>query len=374
MFRFFKNVMNKLFIIALLSFINFKPLLYSQNQDRGIDRRPTLVGMSFDYGYILKHSENLRELDDAYPLGLGLEWSKILLTKNAWEFCNCLPRLGLSLAYWNWDNPDILGDGILAMGFVEPYFRTHKRTNLFFSAGLGGIYLSKAYDAEQNPQNLSYSTDLSFALMLGAGINYRLTNVWNIGLQAKYNHTSNGGIRAPNKGINFPSISFRINKSLEPIVFPDFQKIENRKPPDKLSRISVTHFSGWSNASVGDRDKFYVLGLSGQYSQWIGRRSAVSVGSELILDYSRREQISLDHQEDDFVQAAALIGHEFWLGKVSFSQQIGIYYYNDYRINDDIYQRYGLTYNFSKHILAGFSLKAHRHVADFFDLRIGYVF
>ncbi|NRA92289.1 MAG: acyloxyacyl hydrolase, partial [Psychroserpens sp.] len=61
-----------------------------------------------------------------------------------------------------------------------------------------------------------------------------------------------------------------------------------------------------------------------------------------------------------------------WLGRVTFSQQIGVYYYNDYRITDDIYQRYGLNYNFSRHIFAGFNLKAHRHVADFFDFRIGY--
>ncbi|WP_127845123.1 acyloxyacyl hydrolase [Psychroflexus aestuariivivens] len=366
--------MKKLFLIALLLSISFTPLLWSQNQGSDIDQKPTLIGVSFDYGYILKHSENLRELDDAFPVGIGLEWSKMLLTKNAWEFCNCLPRIGVELAYWSWDNPDILGNGIIAMGFVEPYFRTHKKMNLFFRAGLGGTYLTKPFDAEQNPQNLSYSTDFSFAIMLGVGINYRLTKEWNIGLLAKYNHTSNGGIKTPNKGINFPSISFRINKSLEPIVFPDFQKVENRKPPNELSRISVTHFSGWSNAKVGDRDKFYVFGISGRFSKWIGRRSAVSGGTELIFDYSRKEQINLNNQNNNFAQAAALVGHEFWLGKVTFSQQIGIYYYNDYRINDDFYQRYGLTYNFSKHIFAGFNLKAHRHVADFFDFRIGYTF
>jgi hypothetical protein len=62
------------------------------------------------------------------------------------------------------------------MGFVEPYFRTHKKTNLFFRAGLGGAYLTQPFDENLNPQNLSYSTDLSFVLMVGAGVNYRLTN------------------------------------------------------------------------------------------------------------------------------------------------------------------------------------------------------
>jgi hypothetical protein len=58
-------------------------------------------------------------------------------------------------------------------------------------------------------------------------------------------------------------------------------------------------------------------------------------------------------------------------GRVSFSQQLGIYYFNEYRINDDVYQRFGLTYHFNRHFFAGFNLKVHRHVADFFDLRLG---
>lgn len=366
--------MKKLFAIILLYLINSNIVVWSQNEDNKIDSMPTILGVSFDYAYILQHSENLRELDNAFPVGIGMEWSKMLLSKNAWEFCNCLPRIGVEAAYWTWDNPDILGSGLLVMGFVEPYFRTHKRMNFFFRAGLGSAYLSKPFDFENNPQNLSYSTNLSFAIMAGAGINYRLTNEWNIGILVKYNHTSNGGIKAPNKGINFPSVSFRINKSLNPILFPDFQKVENRKPPDKLSRLSIANFSGWSNATVGDQDKFYVFGIAGYFSKWIGRRSAISGGTEIIFDYSRRKQIRINNEDNNFVQAAALVGHEFWLGKVTFSQHVGVYYYNDYRINDDIYQRYGLTYNFSNHIFAGFNLKAHRHVADFFDFRIGYTF
>lgn len=347
---------------------------YSQDGSLINESKVSTIGLSLDYGYILKHSGNLRELDDAFPKGIALDWGKMLLTKNAWDFCNCFPRVGAELSYWNWDNPDVLGSGILAMGFTEPYFRTQKRTNILFRIGLGGAYLTNPFDENDNPQNLSYSTNISFALMVGIGLNYRLTEKWNLRLMAKYNHTSNGGIKTPNKGLNFPSLSLGVNKSLEDLTFPQFEKIGKREPPNEKSRISAVHFSGWSNASVGDKDKFYVFGFMGQYSRWIGGRSALTGATELIFDYSRREQIKLDGRNDNFVQGAALIGHEFWLGKVTFSQQLGLYYFNDYRINDDVYQRYGLTYNFSKHIFAGFNLKAHRHVADFIDLRLGYTF
>jgi hypothetical protein len=240
--------------------------------------------------------------------------------------------------------------------------------------GLGGTYLTKPFDAITNPLNEAYSTNISMVIMAGAGINYRLDDYWNLRLLAKYNHTSNGGTSTPNRGINFPSISLGVSKSLSPTYYPNFIKVDDRKPPEHKERISLTHFSGWSNAEIGDKDKFYVTGFALKYSRWIGKRSALNAGTEIILDYSRRELIESEGDNNSFIQAGALIGHEFWLGKVTFAQQLGFYYYNDYRFNDNIYQRYTLTYNFSKKFFAGFGLKAHRNVADFFDLRIGYVF
>lgn len=347
---------------------------FSQADTTYVSTKPTFIGINLDYGFLIKHTPSLKAIDDAYPSAITIDWSRLLLTQNAWDFCNCFPKVGIDLAYWNWDNPDVLGSGILAMGYLEPYFRTQKRINLFVRMGLGGAYLTQPYDEQNNPLNESYSTNLSFALMVGFGLNYRLTESWNIRLAAKYNHTSNGGVSTPNKGLNFPSLSMGVSKSLEPVVFPNLARIGKRQPPEKNKRFTIAHFSGWSNAAVGDKDKFYVFGFMGKYSRWIGGRSALTGGTELIFDYSRREQISLDDADANFFQAAALVGHEFWLGRVTFSQEIGVYYYNDYRINDDIYQRYGLTYNFNKHVFAGFNLKAHRHVADFIDLRLGYSF
>ncbi len=359
-------------------FISFLFLILSLSQCLAQEADPderkdaTFIGMSLDQAYILQHTGSLEEIGDAYPSGFSLDWSKLLLKKNAWEFCNCFPKLGLELAYWDFDKKDVLGSGVIGLGYVEPYFRTQKKANLFFRMGLGGTYLSKPFDEDDNPLNETYSTHLSLVIMAGIGLNYQLTDQWNLRFLAKYSHTSNGGINTPNKGINFPGLSMGVSRSLNPISYPDHQRIDSREPPKERERFNLTHFSGWSNANVGDKDKFYVFGLSAQYSRWIGNRSALTGGTEIILDYSRKERIESRGENKSFVQAAALIGHEFWLGKVTFGQQLGVYYFNVHRINDDVYQRYYLTYDISDQLYAGFGLKAHRHVADFFDLRIGY--
>ena len=347
---------------------------FGQDAAETKSKNPTILGLSFDYGHILKHAPSLRAIDDAYPIGITAEWSKLMLAESAWNICNCFPRLGVDLSYWNFDNTDVLGHGALMVGYLEPYFGTKNRTNFFVRAGMGAAYLSKPYDEQENPLNESYSTYLSFAILVGLGVNYRLTDSWNLRLAAKYNHTSNGGVRTPNKGLNFPSISVGVNKSLTPVEYPNYNKSGKRQPPDDKSRISLVLLSGWSNAAVGDKDKFLVWGLMGNYGRWIGSSSALTGGMEWVFDYSRREQIKVDELDKSFAQGSLLVGHEFWWGKVTFSQQLGVYFFNEYRNTDDVYQRYGLTYTFGKHFFGGFNLKVHRHVADFFDLRVGYIF
>jgi len=348
--------------------------IFAQEEAAFVESRPTILGLTVDYGFLIKHSESLREIDNAYPFGIGLDWSKQLITRSAWEFCNCFPRMGVNLTYWNYDNPKVLGSGLIATGYVEPYFQTHKRSNLFVRMGLGGAYLDNPYDEVSNPQNLSYSTNLSFSITVGVGLNYRINNKLSLRMAAMYNHISNGGIRTPNKGLNYPTLQLGVNQSLEDITYPTLLKKGKPEPPVDRTRITLTHFSGWSNASVGDKSKYYVSGLLVNYSHWIASRSALTAGTEWIADFSRKELIRLQGDNESFLTGALLLGHEFWLGRVTFSQALGIYYFNQYRTTDDVYQRYGLTYNFTRRFFAGVNLKAHRHVADFFDFRIGYTF
>ena len=76
----------------------------------------------------------------------------------------------------------------------------------------------------------------------------------------------------------------------------------------------------------------------------------------------------------DCQKASVAIGNEFLLGRFLFSQQIGVYFYKPYKKGDDIYQRYGLVFRATKWLSLGINLKAHRHVADFIDFRVGYSF
>lgn len=60
--------------ILFLVFVTGMDILCAQQDNTSSpERTPTIIGLNIDYGYILKHYENLRELEDAYPKGIGLE-------------------------------------------------------------------------------------------------------------------------------------------------------------------------------------------------------------------------------------------------------------------------------------------------------------
>ncbi len=334
---------------------------------------PWNFGISLQYGSIIVHSKNISNLENTYPKGFSLEGGKHFLNREAFDFCACYPRVGGSLSFWDWDKPEVLGFGIVGLAFVEPYFMTDRRLNLFFRMGIGGALLTNPYDAEENPTNLAYSTLLNFPIELGVGLNYRLNQQYNLQLAFKYNHLSNGGYRSPNKGINFPTLSLGLNRYLRDIDFPNYERKQVELTPKEKNRLNLALLSGWSNAKVGAKDKFFVSGITFRYSRWVISKSALNIGTEGVADLSKREQLKAEGSNTDYHQAAILVGHEFWLGRFTFSQQLGIYYFDKFKKDDRTYQRYGLIYRLKKGLTVGFNLKTHRHVADFFDLRIGWV-
>lgn len=66
---------------------------------------------------------------------------------------------------------------------------------------------------------------------------------------------------------------------------------------------------------------------------------------------------------------------DFLLGRFDFNQRMAVYTnkpknYQDHRF----YQRYVLNYLLSEHLTLGIGLKAHAHVAEHMELRLGWNF
>ncbi len=339
-------------------------------------KSPFITGLRLHYGMIIPHSDKIEHLSHSEPWGVELDLAWHLLPRNIWEYCFCYPRTGFSLVYTNYGNPEIIGSSISLYPYIEPFVGAQRRISMSVRFGIGPAYLTKVYDEETNPENLFFSSRIAFIAMLNVALNYRATDQTNLRLAANYNHISNGAVQEPNLGINYPTFNLGIDHSFRPVEFEDRLKDKSIAVNPKKNRFEAVAILTGKDQAVTDEFRV-IYGLSALYSRLVSRVSAFSAGAEWISDHSLRQKIrNLNIVDDsgeyiDHNRVALLFGHELWLGKFIFSQQLGVYVYAPLEPLDPVYQRYGLSLLLGDHFLFGVSIKAHRHVANFLDMRMG---
>jgi len=370
------SLIHNLRVYIILCFFLFKPC-YSQAQDT--TSASVIVGVRSNWGFIIPHSRKIEDLSHTNPWGIEMDINWHLIKKETWQYCFCYPRTGFSLLYTNFSNPEVIGGAFALYPFIEPFISAEKPFSLSIRFGMGPAYMTKIYDPEKNPENFFNSSHLSFIVVLNMGFNYRISQNMNLRIAGNYNHISNGGIKQPNLGINFPTINAGLDWSLSPAYFPDRKKDPKLVPIPEKFRFDIYLFG--TGKIDGKNSKNYIIsGLGVNFSERIGRINAMTCGVEWITDgeikyLAEQNQITNKYGEIiDHHRAGILFGHELLLGRFIFSQQMGFYFYSPFEPLDAVYQRYGISFKISDQVFTGINIKAHRHVADFLDLRTGITF
>jgi hypothetical protein len=109
-----------------------------------------------------------------------------------------------------------------------------------------------------------------------------------------------------------------------------------------------------------------------QIGKQVGGINQLNGGVEWSYDATISKRLKTDSLDGSAQKLALLGGHEFLLGRFIFSQQIGVYVFQQNPYYDSWFHRWGLLYRAGRHYGLGFSLKAHKHVADYVDLRMVY--
>ncbi len=360
----------RLKIRIILALIFYPQFLLSQHSIRNDTVSPTSiysVGIGAHYGFVFAHSDEVQNTSGSKPWGIELDFNKQLLKNKAWEECNCFPRTGILISYFNLDNDD-LGHSINAAMYVEPFLSTSHRFNLSMKGAAGLSYLTHPYHEESNPDNKSYSMSINAYLGLGLGGNFKVNKHIHAKISAYYNHISNGGIKDPNYGINWPAFTIQLYYLINPVPLPVKEKGDKINYRNKPMRKDIHLY-------LTQKNSYTIWGGGMVLSKQISGMNALTAGGEVTADHALEKRMEEDQvDENNYVYAGLLVGHEFLMGRFNFSQQIGVYVYkaNDYY--KPIYQRYGLTYSFSKFLAMGINLKAHGKEANFMDGRVVYSF
>jgi hypothetical protein len=337
---------------------------------------PVSIAIRGHYGFIIPHSRAIAEISNSNPWGVEADLAWHLMRERIWKYCYCYPRTGISLNYFNFSFPEVLGQSVAFYPYVEPYIQPQHTWSISFRFGIGPAWVTRIFDAETNPDNFFFSSNLSFIAMLNAAINYRVDSRFSVRAAFNYNHISNGGLKQPNTGMNFPTVNVGLDYSFSEVSFPVRKKDTMQVLYPEKSWWDLYILGMMKNVANGEEEFYPVTGAGIYYNYLILRILALNAGAEWISDFSVKEKIRREYISDpasapDHNRVAILAGLNLLFGRFTFIHQWGFYVYAPYPARHNFYQRYGLSLSFIERFYAGINIKAHGHVADLMDVRLG---
>lgn len=361
---------------ATVLFVLAHALVLVAQDNVPVPRAPFQLSAALHSGFIIPHSKELVDVSASRPRALEIDALWLLADERHTRASGLVSRRGLALHLVDFDAPDLLGRMVSVTPFVEPMILARHRLHGSVRVGVGLAYLTRPYDPTENPDNLFYSSPVSFMAMVNAYAGYRITPSWEVIAGFNYNHISNGGMKQPNKGINFPTWSLGALYSFKPMVIGRPVRDEAWREEARNYRyvvLSAAQKNAPAEDGSGGVERHFRVGGMGIWGRRLGRLTGASLGTEWIYDGQARELMDREGVDDSAWVGALMGGPELLSGRVRFALLFGAYVFAPSWEGDAVYQRYQLSYTFGRGLLVGTSLKAHRHVADVFDLRLGWV-
>lgn len=331
------------------------------------------LNLGIHHGFIFAHTPEVENTKGAHPTGVELIFSWQRRDVSMWNLCNCFPRKGLLLAYYDYDTR-ILGKSYSAAYFLEPTYRIGKKLFFSFKAVAGLSYLTNPYDTMRNPTNRSYSTNFSNYLLVGTGLWFQINDYWWLNGSINYQHESNGGSKQPNRGINWPTAGLAVSYQLNPRPYYSGPRNKEKFWKDFSIRWDVGLY-GFAKRVLdenGNSLRKPLLGAVFKGNKQVGKINFLTAGFEIFNDRALHTKLRIDTIDKSPVRSGLLFGHEFILGKFLFSQQLGVYIFDQTPYFHPIYHRWGIHYRINKNWGVGLHLLAHGRQADFTDLRLTY--
>jgi hypothetical protein len=334
------------------------------------------IGIQAHYGFIIPHSASIREISHTRPFGFEISWNRLHTSPEKYRVFNAYWVSGIELRYFNFQNPEILGSVYDLTLFAEPVVVNGKNYLFTVRGGAGLSYHTKVYDAVENPLNMFFSSHISFPLYVDARFKYRIGEKCFLTLNACYNHISNGGIKQPNKGMNFPTIAigFEYFKNPVPVLEKDLMEGKETHKPRPYFLIQALASIKVLGGLNGEPEKSaFIYGFHARFAKPLTRIYALNAGGEIIVDGYIKESLKRENSDIDHKRIALTAGQDFMLEKVLFTQYLGFYLYSPNKAPNSVYQKYELAYRVNEKVNIGVYLKAHLQVAELMGVSVNFL-
>jgi len=338
--------------------------------------RHIFLGVHGQYGFILPHSVVIEPVSHSNPRGILFDLGFMNKSYNSWKVFNTWWSSGVQAGYYSFDNPDTLGGAYVITGFAEPILLSRNRFMISVRAGIGMSYHTKIYDASTNPLNQFFCTKISFPVYAALRFKYRIFPHSYLMLSGFYNHISNGGVKQPNYGMNYPTVSLGIEYYKPALTLNRIYSSDTRVSDSRVHLMTgiLTAYKVVDRTEVYPEKGTISYGFYARGIKMLKTWYSLNIGAEMIEDNAIREMVKREGSGLDHKRVAITAGQDFHFGRVIFTQYLGFYVYCPYKAKNTAYQKYELFYRFNRNVSAGFFMKAHTSEAELMGMAVNCYF
>ena len=329
-------------------------------------------------GFVMAHRPTVVYVQRQHIQGFEATLSKPLNGKQPWHTFYPRATYGVTSHHSNLGYNEVLGKAYGAYAFLRFNVWGHKGARLRFSIGEGIVWITKPFDKEQNHKNITIGSHINALINLQLTYEQRITKNIFINAGIGLTHYSNGAFTTPNLGLNMPSVSLGATYKFYP---EPIEKKYQRNEFTRSRRIIPSFILNIGGKQIypPDGKRYGVFTLMANFLYPIGIKSGLLLSIDVFNDRSQAAILRHNNPNTQLsyfktVRPGIAIGHDLWLGRMSFVFQAGVYPYTYYKGDGLIYSRLGLRYLFGKHLLANITLKTHFAKADNVEFGLGYSF
>ncbi|MCU0443019.1 MAG: acyloxyacyl hydrolase [Bacteroidia bacterium] len=296
-----------------------------------------------------------------------ISWGQILKEKSFKSLYKCEVQRGFIVNYTKFGS-DKLGQTFTLASFLNPSWTIVNKFDLVALTRLGLSFSTNPFNPINNLENKHYSSITNMYGSLGVELIYSVNQKFSMNGCFQLNHFSNGTFKIPNQGLNWYSggIGLSYNLGKMPYWLP---KDTSRK---FKPYFEIGTFIAYPSLKLITSKNYLINGVILQYGIR-GLLHGWNFGTEIVHDPLYVARGFGNGVNVSPMLFSIVMGHEFILGKLLFSQQIGVYLHRTNSLYPaSFYHRWGLTYPIFKKVSIGLNLKVHSQEANFFDARIVY--
>lgn len=359
------------FITLLFSFLFFAQGLFAQ------DNKGWSIGANAHYGFILSHRYNMGHLVRGHTPAFELTLSKQTFGKKYWQQHYHYPVVGYSFLFINLKNDEQLGNAFGVFPHVSFPQNRQRKFMRYFRIGAGAGYITKIFERIDNNKNNAIGSHFNVLISFMYGFRWKVDPHFSINGGLSFVHFSNASVKAPNLGINVPTVQLGAEWH-----FSDGKEIylaDSIAPPrDRKWHYSVILSGGIKEINPPQGPIYGISSLNIEAIKPVSRKSRIGVGLDIFYDASLEKKLSGEFMDYSGMFAVVRPGlhfhYELKLSEFSMFFDVGGYLYTRWKQDGYIYARQGIRYRIAKNWLVGVALKTHYFKADFAEWGVGYEF